>query len=167
MKNEIIIIAAIGKNNELGKNNDLIWKIPGDLKRFKTLTQGHPIIMGYKTFESLGSRALPGRTNIVMALTETPGGDVAVARSLNEAIVMAKKAPGNDKIFIIGGGTIYKLFLPLADTLNLTIVDKTDDKADVFFPEFDENDFNEISREEKEIDGLKFAFVVSQKKHKY
>ncbi len=167
MKSEIIIIAAIGKNNELGKNNNLIWKIPGDLKRFKTLTQGHPVIMGYKTFESLGSRALPGRTNIVMALTETPNGDVNIARSLDEAVAVAKRAPGNNKIFIIGGGAIYKLFLPLADTLNLTIVDKIDDDADVFFPEFDKNDFDEISREEKEIDGLKFAFVIRQRKNKH
>ncbi|HIP50213.1 MAG TPA: dihydrofolate reductase, partial [Candidatus Pacebacteria bacterium] len=91
MKNEVIIIAAIGKNNELGKNNDLIWKIPGDLKRFKELTWGHPIIMGYRTFKSLRSRALPGRTNIVMALTETVDGDVEVARSLNDAIAIAKE----------------------------------------------------------------------------
>jgi len=167
MKNEIIIIAAIGKNNELGKNNDLIWKVPGDLKRFKELTQGHPIIMGYKTFESLGLRALPERTNIVMALTETVDGEVEVARSLNDAIAIAKKSQGNDKIFIIGGGMIYNLFLPLADTLNLTIVDATDDEADVFFPDFDDDEFREISREKKDVDGLKFAFVINQKKSKY
>jgi len=167
MKNEVIIIAAIGKNNELGKNNDLIWKIPGDLKRFKELTWGHPIIMGYRTFKSLRSRALPGRTNIVMALTETVDGDVEVARSLNDAIAMAKEAQGSDKIFIIGGGTIYNLFLPLADTLNLTVVDATDNEADVFFPEFDTDEFDEISREEKNIDGLKLAFVINKKKRKH
>lgn len=167
MKNEVIIIAAIGKNNELGKNNDLIWKIPGDLKRFKELTWGHPIIMGYRTFKSLGSRALPGRTNIVMALTETVDGDVEVARSLNDAIAIAKEAQGSDKIFIIGGGTIYNLFLPLADTLNLTVVDATDNEADVFFPEFDTDEFDEISREEKNIDGLKLAFVINKKKRKH
>ncbi len=170
MKNkkcEIIIIAAIGKNNELGKNNDLIWNIPGDLKRFKELTRGHPVIMGYNTFKSLGLCALPERTNIVMAFKEMADEDVKVVQSLNDAIIMAKNAQGSDKIFIIGGGTIYNLFLPLADTLNLTIVDEEDDKADVFFPEYDDEDFNEISCEEKEVDGLKFKFVVKQRKSKY
>jgi len=163
MKNEIIIIAAIGKNNELGKDGDLIWKIPGDLKRFKKITQGHPVIMGFKTFESLGSRALPERTNIVMALTETVEGEVTIARSVDEAVKIAKNSTGSDKIFIIGGGIIYDLFLPLADTLNLTVVNRTNDEADTFFPKFDESQFKEVSRKENEVEGLEFSFVIMQK----
>ncbi len=164
MEHEIIIIAAIGKNNELGKNNDLIWKIPGDLVRFKEITNGHPVIMGYKTFESMNKKPLPGRTNIVMALDEDIQENVVVARSQKEAISIAKKVKGSEKIFIIGGGTIYKIFLPMANTLNLTMVDEIDDDADIYFPEFDKNNYKEISKEEKKVSGLKFAFVELKKK---
>lgn len=164
MKNEIIIIAAIGKNNELGKNNDLIWKIPGDLVRFKNITNGHPIIMGYKTFESMNNSPLPGRTNIVMALNEDIQANVEIARTQDDAIEIAKKSEGSDKIFIIGGGMIYDLFLSIADTLNLTIVDEIDNDADTFFPSFDTDEFIEISREKKDVDGLKFEFVELKRK---
>jgi len=159
MKNKIIIIAAIGNNNELGKKGDLIWDIPGDLSRFKKITSGHPVIMGYKTFQSMHKRPLPGRTNIVMVLDKKIEEDVKIARTQEEAIDIAKKSEGSDKIFIIGGGIIYKLFLPIVDSLNLTIVNESDVEADTFFPQFDENNFNEISREERNIDGLKFTFV--------
>ena len=165
MKNEIIIIAAIGKNNELGKNNDLIWDIPGDLRRFKELTSGHPVIMGYKTFESMSKNPLPNRTNIIMALEENVAGEVEVARSVNEAVEIAQKSKGSEKIFVIGGGMIYKLFLPIANTLNLTMVNEEDNDADVFFPTFDINQYTKISREERKVDGLEFAFVELRRKN--
>lgn len=163
-KNNIILIAAIGKNNELGKKGKLIWDIPGDLRRFKEVTKGHPMIMGYKTYISIGNKPLPGRTNIVMALEEDVVGDVHVARSVDEAISIAQNSPGSDKIFIIGGGQIYDLFLSYADILDLTVVEESDVDADTYFPTFDRNDFDEISREDLEVNDLMFAHVVLKRK---
>lgn len=156
---EIILIAAIGENNELGKNGNLIWNIPGDLQRFKQKTIGHPIIMGYGTYVSIGHKPLPGRTNIVMALNEDPQGDVAIARSINEAIAIAESSKGSEKIFVIGGGEIFRLFIEHADTLDLTVVHARDAAADVYFPQIDEKIFAETKREEKVVDGTSFAFV--------
>ena len=114
---KVSIIAGIGKyDNALGKNSDLIWRISADLKRFKALTMGHPIIMGRKTFESIG-RVLPGRTNIV--ITRNPQYQVEgalVVSSLDEAIKKAEEID-NQEVFIVGGGEIFKQALPITDKL--------------------------------------------------
>lgn len=155
-KPTISIIAAIGKNRELGKNNQLLWHIPEDMIHFKTVTEGHPIIMGENTFYSIG-RPLPNRTNVVLSLNKDltiPG--CIVCHSINEAI-KAASANDQEEIFFIGGGQIYKQSLPLADKLYLTLVDISTD-ADTFFPEY-EKDFKVISKENSANDELKYSFV--------
>lgn len=153
----ISIIAAIGKNRELGKDNKLLWHIPEDLKRFKQLTLNHPIIMGRKTFESIG-RILPNRTNIVVTRDkEKEIEGCIVVSSLEEAIKQAKNKKGNDEIFIIGGGQIFEQALPLVDKLYLTIVD-AEFEADTFFPAYSE--FKKIVFSQKgESEGYKYMFV--------
>lgn len=150
-KPKISIVAAIGRRRELGRGNELLWHIPDDLKRFKALTTGHPIIMGRKTFESIG-KPLPGRHNIVITRGDWAHEGATVAHSLEEALEKA----GEDA-FVIGGSQIYEQALPFCDTLYLTLID--DEKpADAFFPEY-EGMFKEIRREEREWNGLKYAWV--------
>lgn len=130
----ISIIAAIGTNRELGKNNKLLWNIPEDLKRFKELTNGHPVIMGRKTFESIG-RPLPNRINIIITHDKNYKEEgCLVVHSLEQAIELAE-AKDDKEIFIIGGGQIYKQAINIADKLYLTIV-KRSYAADTFFPDY-------------------------------
>ena len=135
----ISIIVAIASNNAIGKNNDLLWHIPADLKRFKLITSGHPVIMGKRTWESLPRRPLPNRRNIV--ITDIQGETIEgceMAYAIDEAIAMCDPAEEN---FIIGGASVYRQFLPHADRLYLTLV-KKDFDADVFFPEIDFSQWN-------------------------
>ncbi len=159
----ISAIAAISeKDRGLGSGNDLIWKIPEDLKRFRTLTSGHPIIMGRKTYESIG-RPLPNRLNIVVTRNaEYAAQGVLVCNSLEAAIEKAKKATGADEIFIIGGGELYKEALPFTDRLYLTLI-KANAEADVFFPEYEKEFTKEISREEGNFGDLKYSWVTLEK----
>ncbi len=123
----LTIIAAVAKNNALGKNNDLIWRLPADLKRFKKITLGHHVIMGRKTFESLG-RPLPNRTTIIVSRNKTYQVDgCIVVNSLEEAISAAQE---DQNPFILGGGEIYKQALLLADILDLTLVHHSFEDAD-------------------------------------
>ena len=140
----ITIIAAIAKNNALGKDNDLIWHLPADLKRFKKVTSGHHILMGRNTFESIG-KPLPNRTSVIITRNnEYLKEGCLIANSVEEAIDLTDKKDA----FIIGGAQIYKETLAknLADRLDITIVHHDFD-ADVFFPEIDMNIWKEISRE--------------------
>ncbi|MEG0466984.1 MAG: dihydrofolate reductase [Mucinivorans sp.] len=147
----ISIIVAIATNGVIGCHNRLIWHISEDLKRFKSLTMGHPIVMGRKTFASIG-RALPGRQNIVISRDKALKIDgVDVVASMEEAI---KIASTDGEIFIIGGGEIYHLALPLASKLYVTQVEQSP-QGDTFFPEIDENEWLETHREEHEG----FAFI--------
>ena len=141
---DIILIAAVGENGEMGHNNELLWHLPGDLPRFKTLTMGSPIIMGRKTFDSIG-RALPGRLNIVLSanINFEPAG-VRVASSLEQSLELAENEKSG-KAFVIGGGQIYKLFLPFATSLEITEVADAP-LADTFFPNFSSTDFKEVTR---------------------
>ena len=135
-KPRVSIIAALGvKTRAIGKAGGLLWKIPGDLLRFKALTMGHPIIMGRRTYESIG-RALPDRTNIVISRSSTfaPLGGLT-AKSLEEALEISRKSAGSEEIFIIGGGEIYTQALPATDRLYLTLVD-SEEEGDTFFPEY-------------------------------
>ncbi len=158
----ISLIAAIGKNNELGKGNDLVWKFPADQKYFREKTSGHPIIMGRKTFESLPG-ILPKRMNIVITRDKNykkPG--IEVANSLEESLKLAKNAEGSDEIFIIGGAEIFKQSMEIADRLYITHFDAKDKKADTFFPEIIPIVWNEVSREEHEPDEKNpIAYVFS------
>lgn len=144
----ITIIAAIGKNRELGKDNDLIWHLPNDLKRFKKVTSGHDVIMGRKTFESLG-KPLPNRTNIIITRNGNFKAEgCVIVNSLNEAIEASKTDPNP---FILGGAEIYKQSIKIADVLDLTLVDAELD-ADVFFPEIDMTIWKETSRQDFKAD---------------
>ncbi len=157
------LIAVIGKNRELGKDKELLWHIPGDLPRFKKITMGHPIIMGRKTYESVGN-PLPGRTNIV--ITHDQSFDVAglaVTHSLDEALELAKVSEGSDEIFIIGGGEIYKQVMSHADRLYLTLVDR-EAEADTFFPEYSEFD-KVIEQETLHVDGSMLTYLTLEKSH--
>lgn len=139
----ITMIAAAGENNELGKDNDLVWHLPDDFKRFKQLTTGHHIIMGRKTFETF-PKPLPNRTHLVITRNENFLRDGAVVvHSLEEALTMAQN---DDQPFIIGGGEIYELGLKVAHKIELTRVHGTFE-ADAFFPEIPLEEWELISEE--------------------
>ena len=139
----IILIAAAAQNNALGKNNELVWHLPKDFKRFKALTTGHHIIMGRKTFESF-PKPLPNRTHIVISrqVNYCPEGCIVV-ESMEKALEIA---PKDKNVFIIGGGEIYRIGIHIADKIELTRVFGNFD-ADVFFPEIDPNQW-ELQEEE-------------------
>jgi dihydrofolate reductase len=146
MPDTISIIVAMSENRVIGVDNHLPWSIPEDLKRFKRITLGHPIVMGRKTFESIG-KVLPGRTNIVVTREKTyrvEGG--AVCHSFEEALEWARRSPGSEEVFVIGGAEIFRLALPLASRIYLTEV-RWPFEGDTFFPAFDEADYREVSRE--------------------
>jgi len=146
----ISFIAAIGKNNELGKGNDLLWKFPADQKHFRNITSLHTIVMGRKTFESIG-RPLPKRRNIVITRdVKYKKEGIEVVHSLAEAL---DRCPDqNEEIFIIGGAEIYKQTMPIADKLYITHIDAEDKKADTFFPEIIPILWNEVSHKKHKKD---------------
>ena len=145
----ISLVAAIGKNNELGKGNDLLWKLPADMQHFIKTTTGHPVLMGRKTFESIG-KPLPKRRNIVITRDKTYKHEgVEVVHSIEEALGLLDK---KEEIMIIGGAEIYKQSIAFADRLYITHVNATDNAADAFFPEIIPIVWNEISHEEHKKD---------------
>lgn len=160
-KPKISMIAGIArKSRAIGKDNQLLWDIPEDLQHFKEITSGHPVIMGEKTYHSIG-RPLPRRTNIV--LTDNPAFQaegVIAAASLPEAFQKAGEID-QEEVFVIGGGSVYRQALPFADRLYLTLVEG-DFEADTFFPEYPE--FTKIVSEEKGTNGAyAYSFVVLEK----
>ena len=151
----ISIIVAIAKNHAIGKDNQLLWHIPADLKRFKLLTTGHTIVMGKRTFESLPIRPLPNRRSIV--ITDIAGEKIegcTMAFSIAEAI---EKMDDDKENFIIGGGSVYRQFLPIADQLYLTIVQKDFD-ADTFL-EIDLKGWETIEREDHPEEELPYYYI--------
>lgn len=151
------MIAAIGKNNELGKKNGLIWHLPQDLKFFKEKTMNKTVIMGQKTFESL-PRLLPGRKHVLLTFDDvTFGDDVDVYKDIN--MVLDKYKFISEEVFIIGGGQIYKAFLPYADKMYLTEIDAADKDAEVFFPNFDKKEWQITVLDEIEDNGIKCKHV--------
>jgi dihydrofolate reductase len=160
----ISLIAAIGKNNELGKKNALLWDLPNDLKHFKDTTKGHTVIMGQRTFESIG-RPLPNRKNIVVTRSETFKADgVEVSMSLEDTLKSFKNS--KEEVFVIGGGEIYRQSLELADKLYITHIDAGDKNADTFFPEIIPILWNEVSHEEHKKDAnnpVNYTFSVYEK----
>ena len=159
----IAAIVATGLNNEIGKNNQLLWHLPADLKFFKTTTMGCPIIMGRKTYESIG-RLLPGRKNII--ITRNTNYNVAGAEihtSVEAAIQYCKALPDNPKkIFIIGGGDIFKLTTPFTNEIYRTLV-KSKFEADVFVPPINETNFKMVWEECHDADeNNKFDFCFQK-----
>ena len=156
------MIAAVGLNRELGYGNQLIWKIPEDMRRFRELTRGHPIIMGRRTYQSI-NRLLPGRTNIIV--TRDPGFKVEgaiICASIEQALEKAKGEPGSGEIFLIGGAQIYSSAIKLADKLYLTKINAEAPMADVFFPDYSE--FEKVVFSEKHNDdGLEYEFINLEK----
>lgn len=159
----ISLIAAMGRNRVIGKDNALPWRLPADMKRFKNLTLGKPIIMGRKTFESIG-RPLPGRTNIIITRDKDfHAQGCVILHSLDEAIT---SADGAEELMVIGGSSVFQQFLPYAKRIYLTIIDE-DIEGDVFFPEFDKNEWHERERIEYQPDEkniYRYAFVTLERK---
>ncbi|MDB5188172.1 MAG: dihydrofolate reductase [Candidatus Kaiserbacteria bacterium] len=164
-KPKISIVVAVGNgrvhNHVLGKDNQLLWHIPDDLKRFKQLTKGHPVIMGRKTFDSIVSylhKALPDRPNIVITRDSAWSyPDVHVVHSVKEGIELAKTME-NSEIFVIGGGQVYAQALPLVDKLYLTLIDD-DKEGDSFFPRYEEQFTHVVNKEDREWNGLKYHWI--------
>ena len=158
------IIAAIGKNGELGKDNKLLWNLPADMKHFREMTSGHAIIMGRKTYESIG-RPLPNRRNIVITRDNSYMLDgVLVVHSLEEAINLFSDS--GEEVFIIGGALIYNLSFNIADKIYITEIGKEFD-ADVFLPKINLDVWREISREEHDSDDknlIPYSFITYLRK---
>ena len=156
----VSIIVAVAQNNAIGFKNQLLYRLPNDLKRFKALTTGHTIIMGRKTFESLPKGALPNRRNIVLSRQEGLHYENAECyRSLDEALMQCDYT---EDIYIIGGGELYKQIIGFAKRIHLTLVDDTPAEADAFFPELNPDEWLEVLREEHPADekhAQAYAFI--------
>lgn len=159
---KLIVIAAVGKNNELGKNNDLIWHIKGDMKFFKEQTTNHHVVMGRNTFLSL-PKMLPNRTHLVLNDDDYKfPDDVIVLRSLDEFFDKAKEI--DDDIYVIGGAFVYSQFVPLADEIILTEIDDECMDADVYFPKIDYSLYDKKIIEEHDDEVPSYKFVSYKKK---
>jgi len=158
----VSIVVAAAENRVIGRDNDLPWKLPGDLKRFKALTTGHPIVMGRKTFDSIG-RPLPNRANIVVTRqSDWQHEGVEVANNLASALELAKAkatALGVDEVMVIGGAQLYEQALPITQRIYFTCVNASID-GDAYFPEFDIEQWHEVSREHNQaIDGNSHSYT--------
>ena len=159
---KISIICALGSNGAIGRGNELLWRISEDLKRFKRITTGHAIVMGRKTYESIG-RPLPNRTNIILTRDESYIADgCVVVHSLDDALAVAVKCPATDEVFIIGGGEIYKQAMGMADRLYLTLVDDAPEDADTFFPDYSEF-ASVVEKEAGAVGELSYEFVTLER----
>ncbi len=164
MDKKISIIVAIAENYAIGKNNDLLWHISNDLKRFKSLTRNHCVVMGKRTYYSLPTRPLPNRTNIV--ITDVPGEQIdqcVMAYSIEDAV---EKMDANNENFIIGGGSIYRQFMPLADKLYITRVHKNFD-ADTFYPEISPDEWQLVDKKDIDDDpqnDFTYSFEIYERK---
>lgn len=161
LSRKVSMVCAVGEDRSIGRNNKLIWRISEDLKRFKAITWGHPILMGRKTFESIG-HLLPGRVNIIITRdTSFAARGCAAAHSLEDALAAAALTEQKE-IFIIGGGEIFKHALPLADRLYLTVIHKNAPDAEVFFPDY--GDFKKvIFKEDRSAGSLNFTYLTLEK----
>lgn len=163
---KISLIVAVSRNGVIGIDNQLPWHLPEDLKYFKSVTMGKPIIMGRKTFDSIG-RPLPGRTNIVITRDSSWQAEgVEVARTLAQAMTLGQLACAQadvDEAMVIGGEQIYRMTLPAADRLYLTEV-QAEVEGDAFFPEFDTKDWHQVSEQLPEVtDTHGYRFVVLER----
>ena len=156
----ISIIACIGRNNELGRKNNLIWNIPRDMKFFRDTTMGHTVVMGLNTYRSIPGN-LVGRKIIVLSYNEIEG-DIEVAYSIDA--ILNKYLDTKEEIFICGGASIYNQFIKYADKLYLTLVDDVCLDADTFFPKIDESEWYKEIMEENVYENLKFKICLYRKK---
>lgn len=160
----ISIIAAVADNGIIGRDNTLPWHLPQDLRHFKSVTMGHPVIMGRKNYEDIG-KPLPGRLNIVISRDKSFFAQGCVmAHSIEEAI---SAADTNEEVFVIGGAQIYRLFLPLVNKMYITEV-HTEAKGDIRFPDFDKALWKTVSREDHKADNnnpYDYSFVVYERKN--
>lgn len=147
---DISIIVAIARNRAIGFENKLLYWLPNDLKRFKALTTGNTIIMGRKTFESLPKGALPNRRNMVLCRQEEL--TFAEAERFSSLEAALRQCEEKEKIFIIGGASVYKEAMPLASRLYITFIDDEPEKADVYFPEINKEEWKETGREDHQTD---------------
>lgn len=155
----ISIIAAIGKNNELGKNNDLIWRFKEDMKFFRETTTGNTVLMGRKTFESL-PHALPNRRNVVVTKDENY---IAEGAEVFYSVEEALKSTENDNVFVIGGAMIYNEILPFCDKLYLTEIDDECPDADVYFPKFNKSEYSVEKLTDYTVNGVHFSHIIYSK----
>ena len=158
------IIAAVARNGVIGKDNQLLWHLPEDMRHFRETTRGKPVIMGRKTWESLPDafRPLPGRNNIVVSRNPAyqPAG-ASLASTLNDAILKAGDA---EEVFVIGGAELYRLALPIADRLYLTEIDQ-DFEGDASFPDIEKSNWEEASREiPHSASGIRYSFVLYRRR---
>lgn len=139
------LIVAVGENHAIGGNGKLLWHLPNDLKHFKSVTQGHTVIMGRKTFESLPNGALPNRRNIVISRNNNfTAPDIEVSTSVDKALELTQN---ESEVFIIGGGNIYRQTIDIADKLYITVIRHTFENADTFFPQIKTDEWKEICSE--------------------
>lgn len=158
---DINIIAAIGKNNELGKNNDLVWKLRGDMKFFRETTMGHPVVMGKNTFDSL-PKVLPGRKNIVLCPDEFKNDEIEIYKSIRDFLIKYQEL--DEDVFIIGGASIYRQFIELATKMYLTEIDASDKDADVYFPSFNKEDWDREELCSKQEESINYKHVLYKRK---
>ena len=154
-------IVAIAENHAIGKDNKLLWHLPNDLKHFKTITSGHTVIMGRKTYDSVG-RPLPNRRNIIVTRQNLAIEGCEVVNSVEDALALCAD---EDEVFIVGGAEIYKLAMPLTDKIYLTIVHQNFD-GDTYFPEIKANEWRETEREDHQPDNknpLPYSFITFER----
>lgn len=154
------MIACVSRDGGLGKGNDLLWRFPEDQKFFRETTMGATIVMGSKTFDSIG-RALPGRENVVLSRSEIAEDDIRVFHDQADLDAYLESLPGQK--FIIGGASLYKMYLPEAEVMYLTEMD-ADKPADVFFPEFDHSKYNATILRNGDTQGVKYRMIKYTRK---
>lgn len=149
-------IAAMSENHVIGKDNQLLWHMPNDFRHFKNTTAGHTVIMGRKTFDSIGNKPLPKRRNIIITRQNISAEGCEVVHSIGDALALCKN---EDEVFIVGGAEIYRQSLPVTNRIYLTIIHHNFD-GDSFFPEISENEWKEVSHQDHPADE-KHAFTYS------
>ena len=162
----ISIIVAVSEDWGIGKDNELLWHLPEDLKRFKRLTFGNTVIMGKKTWESLPRKPLPGRKNIV--LTDDPSESIDYSITAYSIVDALSKCEMEEEIFVIGGGNVYRQFIPITDRLYITHVHRKA-HADVYFPEIDTAIWEVVEKEEfndRETDEIPYTFIIYERRNK-
>ncbi|MES2279207.1 MAG: dihydrofolate reductase [Bacteroidota bacterium] len=158
----ISAVVAIAENNAIGKNNELLWRLPNDLKHFRQITTGHTVIMGRKTYDSVG-KPLPNRRNIIITRQKIAIEGCEVVASVDEALVLCT---GEPEVFIVGGAEIYKLAMPVTNRIYLTIVHQEFD-ADAFFPSINYHEWAETEREDHGTDekhAIPYSFITLQRR---
>lgn len=163
----ISLIAALAQNRVIGKNNQLPWHLPADFKHFQDITNGHPVIMGQKTYESIG-KPLPNRKNIVVTRDGAFGAPgCVIVYSLDEALKTAEGIEEDEEVFFIGGASVYQQVVPLCDRMYLTFI-RASVEGDAYFPTYDSTEWKEVSREDHKADSKNqyaYSFVTLERRN--